>query len=99
MKLYPIPVGFYMFKVSNRNTKTSCKTYSNLTIKTPERRQWRRSGGFYCKLWTYFTVCSSVSIVKFEQVNAGWDDIAINYNTFWLFWSSKLEIYFLHDQF
>ena len=30
-----------------------------LTIKTPER--------------TYFTPCSSVSIVNFEQVNAGWD--------------------------
>ena len=35
-----------------------------LTIKTPERRRWKR-----CK---YFTPCSSVSIVNFEQVNAGW---------------------------
>ena len=25
------------------------------------------------QLWTYFTPCSSVSIVNFEQVNAGWD--------------------------
>ena len=24
-----------------------------------------------CQLWTYFTPCSSVSIVNFEQVNAG----------------------------
>ena len=23
-------------------------------------------------LWTYFTPCSSVSIVNFEQVNAAW---------------------------
>ena len=30
-------------------------------------------GNLYCKLWTYFTPCSSVSIVKFEQVNAGWE--------------------------
>ena len=30
---------------------------SKLTIKTPERRQWRRSGVF---------------IVDFEQVNADW---------------------------
>ena len=28
---------------------------------------------FYCKLWTYFTPCSSVSIVNFEHVNADWD--------------------------
>ena len=26
----------------------------------------------YSQLWTYFTPCSSVSIVNFEQVNAGW---------------------------
>ena len=26
----------------------------------------------YCQLWTYFTPCSSVFIVNFEQVNAGW---------------------------
>ena len=27
---------------------------------------------FYYQLWTYFTPCTSVSIVNFEQVNAGW---------------------------
>ena len=26
----------------------------------------------YCELWIYFTPCSSLSIVNFEQVNAGW---------------------------
>ena len=26
----------------------------------------------YCQLWTYFTPCSTVSIVNFEQVNADW---------------------------
>ena len=45
-----------MFKVINRN-------YSKLTIKTPERRQWRQ---------TYFTPCSSVSTINFEHVIAGW---------------------------
>ena len=38
--------------------------YFKLTIKTPERRQTS---------WTYFTSCSSVSIVNFEQVNSGWE--------------------------
>ena len=32
-----IPVGNYMFKVNNRNTRTRCEICSMLTIKTPER--------------------------------------------------------------
>ena len=35
-----------------------CEICSEITIKTPERRQWRRSGVF---------------IVNFEQVNADWE--------------------------
>ena len=37
------PAGKYMFKVNNRNTRTMCEICSELTIKTPEQRQWRRS--------------------------------------------------------
>ena len=47
-------------KVNNGNTWKGCEIYSNLPIKTPERRHW---------LWTYFTPFSRVSIVDFEQVN------------------------------
>ena len=56
-----ILAGNYMFKVNNRNTRTRCEICSKLTIKKPERRSLT------------FTPCSSVSIVNFEQVNAGWD--------------------------
>ena len=35
-----------MFKVNTKSTKTSCEICSKLTVKTPERRQWRRSGVF-----------------------------------------------------
>ena len=31
------PVGKYLFKVYNRNTRAKCKIYSKLTIKTPEQ--------------------------------------------------------------
>ena len=31
----------YTFRVNNRNTRTRCKICSKLTVKTPERRQWR----------------------------------------------------------
>ena len=50
-----------MFKINNRNTRTRCEICSKLTKKTPERR--------------YFTPYSSVFIVNFEQVNAGWEDV------------------------
>ena len=36
----------YMFNFNNRNTRTRCEKCSELTIKTPERRQYRRSGFF-----------------------------------------------------
>ena len=40
------PAGDYMFKVNNRDSRTRCEIYPKLTIKTPERRHWRRSGVF-----------------------------------------------------
>ena len=46
-----------MLKVNNRNTRARCEICSKLTIKTPKRRHWRRSGVF---------------IVNFEHVNTGW---------------------------
>ena len=52
------PANIYFFKVNNKNTRKRYKICSTLTIKTPERRQWRQ----------YFTPFSSVSILEFEQV-------------------------------
>ena len=41
------PSRHYLLKVKNRNTRTSCeKKCSKLKRKTPEWRQWRRSGVF-----------------------------------------------------
>ena len=48
-----IPVVIYLLKVNNRNTSTRCEICLKLTIKTPERRHWRRS---------------SVFIVNFEHI-------------------------------
>ena len=41
-----IPSGIYLMKVNNGNIRTVCEICSKLTIKTPERRQWCRSGVF-----------------------------------------------------
>ena len=40
------PTDNYMSKVDNWNTRTRCEICSKLTIKIPDRRQWRRSGIF-----------------------------------------------------
>ena len=34
----PFPVGIYLLKVTNKNTRARCEIRSKLTIKTPERR-------------------------------------------------------------
>ena len=47
------PTGIYLLQVNKRNTITTCKISSKLTIKTPEQRHWRLSGVF---------------IVNFEQM-------------------------------
>ena len=65
------PAGIYVLKFKNRDTRIRCEICSKLTIKSPERRHWRYSGVFIVNFKTYFTPCSSVSIVNFEHVNAG----------------------------
>ena len=41
-----IPAYIYLFKVDNRNTRKRYEICSKLTIKSLERRHWRRSGIF-----------------------------------------------------
>ena len=67
-----IPAGIYLLKVKNRNTRTRCEICSKLTIKIPERRHWRRSSIFIINFEHISNLCSSVTIVNFEQVNADW---------------------------
>ena len=38
--------GKYLFKVNNRNTKSSSEICSKLTTDVPERRHWHLSGVF-----------------------------------------------------
>ena len=48
------PAGNYMFKIDNRNTRTSSEVCPKLTIKTPKLQHWR---------------CSGVFIVNFENIS------------------------------
>ena len=57
------PAGNYMFKVNNRNTRTRCEICSKLTIKIPERRQWRwRWRCYNWEWWLYWCNCFEVCI-------------------------------------
>ena len=69
-RLYNIPGGIYLLQVNSRNTRTRCEIYSKLTIKTPEQRQWRRSGVFIVNFDHFFTPCSCAFIVNFEHAIA-----------------------------
>ena len=45
-QLFMNPVGIYLLKVNHRDARTRYGICSKLTIKTPERRQWRCCGVF-----------------------------------------------------
>ena len=49
-----VPSGVYLFKTNNRNKKTVSEICSRRTIKTLDRRYWRRSVVF---------------IINFEQIS------------------------------
>ena len=40
------PAGNYMFEVNDKNSRARFEICSRLTIKTPERCQWRHFGTF-----------------------------------------------------
>ena len=56
---FTLPVGIHLIKVNNRNTRTRCEICSKLTIKTPERHHWHRSGVFI----VYFDHISHLALV------------------------------------
>ena len=80
------PAGIYPFKVNNRNTRTRCEICSKLLINISERRLWnmfkvnnkdtRTTPGIILVslllTLNIFSPCSSVSIVNFKHVTAGW---------------------------
>ena len=73
-----VPIGNYLFKVSNWNTRTRCENCSRLRMNTLEQCQWRRSSVFIVN-------CTHISnfllIIEFEQVKVCWVHIE-KINTF-----------------
>ena len=67
-----IPTNIFLFKVNNRNTRKRFEICSKLILKTPERRQWRRSVVF---------IVNSEQILHTVLVNGSWDIVQLsNFN-------------------
>ena len=77
-----------MFKVNNRSTRTRCKICPKLTVKTPKRRHWRRSGVLIVNFEHI-----SLLVLDFEQINAGWDTQNFMYAQGRVFWAAVLKSY------
>ena len=77
-----------MFKVNNRNTRTRCKICPKLTVKTPKRRHWCRSGVLIVNFEHI-----SLLVLDFEQINAGWDTQNFMYAQGRVFWAAVLKSY------
>ena len=45
-EIMQFPAGICILKINDKNTKGKCEICSNVTIKTPEQRLWRRSSVF-----------------------------------------------------
>ena len=72
LKYRHFPAKIYLFsRRSNRITRKRCKTCSKLTIKAPERPQWRRSAVFIVN-FEHISDIFLVFIVLYEQVNVSW---------------------------
>ena len=74
--LYKVSLGFGG-TVFLSDVGGTCLNRGTKKISGRENLQWmmpRPMALFWCLfyLWTYFTLCSSVSVANFEHVNAGW---------------------------
>ena len=57
-------------KLTIETVEQRCEIRLKLIIKTPKRSHWRRFGVFIVNSEHISHLCSSVSVVNFEQVNA-----------------------------
>ena len=80
----PLPTGVYLVKVNNRNTRTTCKICSKLTIKTPERPQWRLIIFFRPLLLLTCAVCISLNHVLLSHYQISCMSVASFYQDLWI---------------
>ena len=75
LKLFYITLTQSAITCSNLTIETleqRCEICSKLTVKPTKQRYWHHFGGFIVNSEHISHLFSSVSILNFEQVNAGW---------------------------
>ena len=63
------PASIYLFKANTGNTRTMCEICSNLTVETPEWRQWHHYGVFVVN---YEQISHIVLLFQLLTLNNGW---------------------------
>ena len=76
MHLSDSPVGIYLLQVNTKNTQTRYEICSKLTIKTPKRRQRRRSGAFIVN-FEHISQLVLVSLLLTLKRSADWQLVLI----------------------
>ena len=76
MQLSDSTVGIYLLQVNNKNTQIRCEICSKLTIKTPKRRQRRRSGAFIVN-FEHISQLVLVSLLLTLKRSADWELVLI----------------------
>ena len=71
------PASIYLLKVNNRNTRAKVWSMFKVNNEDTKTTPWRRFGVFIVNFEHILHLCSSISIVNFEQVNADWEDLQI----------------------
>ena len=66
-------MAFTCSKLTIETLEQRYEICKKLTIKPPKRRHWRRFGGFIVNFEHISHLCSTVSIVSFKHVVAGWE--------------------------
>ena len=69
------PANIWLFKVNNRNTRKRCEVCSKLTVKTPERRHWRRSGVFIVNFNHISHFFLEFLLLTLNKLNVSWEAI------------------------
>ena len=73
-KLKIVPVGIYLLKANDRNTRTRSEICSKLTLETPKRRHWLVNFEHVIVDWVIFTV----SFKHIRHINLTVDRVEFN---------------------
>ena len=77
-------------KLTIETLEQGVKYVKKLTVKTPKRRHWRRSGVLIVNFEHI-----SLLVLDFEQINASWDTQTFMYAQGRVFWAAVLKSYSL----